>query len=132
MSEATINTKLNLMYRDGDNYKAFLNVVVAGAITAPQIAQIRTGLDDGEFIIANQVQLPTPSFNFRGQDNWPNEELDHVWTTLPDFEGDLKPTELHTQAPPTEHNITIEQLAAAIATAKWDVAAEWDRMKNAV
>lgn len=124
------NTKISLMYRDADNYKAHKEVIVSGAITAEQIQQIRSGLEDGQFIIADQVGLPTPSFDFMKYDSWPNDDSDHVWTTLPDFEGDVSPAELHTTDEETEE-ITIEQLAEAIANAKWDVPTEWARMQAA-
>jgi hypothetical protein len=124
------NTKINLLYRDASNYKTALDVVVKGAITRQQIKQIKSNLDDGQFIIAHQVGLPTPSFNFAGKDGWPNDDLDHVWTTLEDFEDDPEPEELHTSDVSTV-GMTIEQLANAIANAKWDIAAEMERMAAA-
>lgn len=130
-----MNTILRLMYRDASNYKASQDVVVAGAITEAQIAAIAAKLQDGEFFIANQVGLPTPSFQFCGKDGWPSDELDHVFTTLTAF-SDGKPAveDFLTDLEPTE-GMTVPELVArfeAIESAEsWGVVAEWNRMLNA-
>ncbi len=125
------NTELFLMYRDADNYKAYLTVVLAGAITDEQLAAIKPKLSDGCFIIAEQVGLPTPSFQFSHYDNWPNEDCDHVFTTWGAFEGGV-PTaaEMLTDDEPTIE-LTVDQLVVNIlAVEEWDVEKEWRRMLN--
>lgn len=124
------NTELFLMYRDADNYKAHITVVLAGAITDEQIAAIKPKLSDGYFIIAEQVGLPTPSFEFRGYDNWPNEDCDHVYTTWGDFEDGIPvAVEMLTDEEPTIE-LTVDQLVANILAVSWDVEKEWQRMRT--
>jgi hypothetical protein len=127
-----MNTKLNLLYRDASNYKDSKEVVLAGEITAEQIAVLGSKLDEGEYFIAEQVGLPTPSFEYRGKDGWPNEDLDHVFTTLTDFsEGLPEATSMLTDEEPTEE-IDIDDLVARFATVEsWGVETEWARMKAA-
>lgn len=125
------NTELSLMYRDADNYKAHMTVVLAGVITDEQLAAIKPKLFDHYFIIAEQVGLPTPSFQFCGYDNWPNEDCDHVYTTWGDFEDGIpKAVDMLTDSEPTIE-LTVEQLVANIlAVEEWDVEKEWQRMLN--
>lgn len=130
-----MNTKLALMYRDASNYKAHRDVVVEGEITEAQIAAIASKLQDGEFFIANQVGLPTPSFQFCGKDGWPSDDLDHVFTTLTDFsDGNPAVKDLLTDFEPTE-DMTITKLAALFdaieSPESWNVGAEWNRMLEA-
>lgn len=133
------NTKLHLLYVDGANYKTSLTVVLAGAITNEQIAAIKPKLDRGIMVIAEQIGLPTPSFNFRGKDGWPSDELDHVFTTLQDFkdfsevqDGDENlpaAAEMLTDEEPTI-GLTLGALVSNIlAVDEWDVATEWYRME---
>lgn len=126
-----MNTKINLMYRDGDNYKAYKEVVLAGAITAPQIASIKSKLDDGEYLIANQVGLPTPREELIGKYGF-DEHTDHVYTTMSDFFDGVPTVEsMLTDDAPTE-DFSIDELAARFkAVGTWDVSSEWDRMLEA-
>lgn len=89
-------------------------------------------LDGGEFCIAEQVGLPTPSFEFHGKDGWPSDDLDHVYTTMTDFsEGLPEAAEMLTDEEPTEE-MTIDELVARFAAVEaWDVEIEWDRMQEA-
>lgn len=126
-----MNTKLNLLYRDASNYKASKEVVLAGEITAEQSAVLRSKLDGGEYFIAEQVGLPTPSFEFRGKDDWPNDDIDHVFTTLTDFSEGLPEVEsMLTDEEPTEE-MNIDDLVARFAAVEyWNVEAEWKRMEE--
>jgi hypothetical protein len=132
-----MNTKLDLMYRDASNYKASQSVVLAGEITAEQIAAIASKLDDGAFLIAHQVGLPTPSDAFSGNDNYPNDDIDHVFTTLVEFENAREtdnelpaPEDFLTDEAPTMP-LDIATLASRIAsTSEWNVVAEWDRLNG--
>lgn len=135
------NTKLNLLYVDAANYKTSLTVVLAGAITDEQIAAIKPKLDYGTGIIAEQVGLPTPSFNSRGNDGWPSDDVDHVFTTLLDFEDFQVSQDANEDLPAASEmltddapslGVTIGSLVSNIlAVESWDVAAEWQRMQCA-
>lgn len=123
-----MNTKLHLLYRDGDNYKRWMEVVLAGELDAEALALIESKLDQA-FCIAHQVGLPTPSFGFRGMDGWPNEEIDHVYTTLIAFEdGAPSPDDLRTDLSPTIAMTAAELLENFKRVAEWDVGKEWRRM----
>jgi len=122
-----MNTKIELMYRDGDNYKAFITVVVSGVITDEQTATMQEGLTDGHFIIAEQVGLPTPSEAFMGLDSFPSES-DHVYTTVCEFyENEPDASDLHTTDSPTI-DMDVGELVRRIDEADWDVGVEMERL----
>jgi hypothetical protein len=121
-----MNTKLSLIYRDADNYSASKDVVITGEITQQQIDKIKENLVDGCFIIAHQVGLPTPSENFGGMDNYPNWEIDHVYTML--FDGKPTSEQLHTAEVATI-DMTIDELAKNISITSWDINAELNRLE---
>lgn len=118
------NTKIDLMYRDAANWKAVLPVVLRGEINIEQVKTITSSLHDGEFIIASQVDLPTPSLKFADYESFPDDEIDHVWTTMPDL-SDM--SGLLTAQPPTVE-MTVQELTEKISKAKWDILSEWDRI----
>lgn len=133
-----MNTKLNLLYRDASNYKTYHAEVLSGAITVEQLAAISAKLDDGVFLIAEQVGLPTPSFIDVGNAGWPKRQEDHVFTTLADFEEALEdgndlpsPGDLLTDEPPTLAMDVATFAAKVEAVVSWDVKGEWARMKHA-
>ncbi|ABO59718.1 hypothetical protein LA345_40735 (plasmid) [Burkholderia vietnamiensis] len=123
------NTRLDLIYCDAGNYRVSETVVLAGAISSKQLELIRSKLEDGCQIIAHQVGLPTPAVQQRDNDGFPNDELDHVFTTLEVFEsGHAEIDDLLTQDPPT-HAFTIDELMQRFAAVQsWDIAAEWERL----
>lgn len=112
------------MYRDAANWKAVLPVVLRGEINIEQVKTITSSLHDGEFIIASQVDLPTPSLKFADYESFPDDEIDHVWTTMPDL-SDM--SGLLTAQPPTVE-MTVQELTEKISKAKWDILSEWDRI----
>jgi len=57
------NTKINYLYRDADNYKAYNECIVAGEITQQQIDAIIGSLEDGEYFIPRLVGLPEKKFD---------------------------------------------------------------------
>lgn len=123
------NTALDLMYRDGDNYKRFERVVLAGLMTQAQYDAIKAKLEDGEYLIAHQVGLPTPAEQNYGYDNWPNDDFDHVFTTLTDFSEGVSVEKMYTRDEPTL-DMTVDEFIAKVAAVKeWGVAAEWGRQK---
>lgn len=126
-----MNTLITLMYRDAANYKSFCREVVRGEITAEQLAAISPKLEDGCMLIAEAVGLPTPSFLFEGKDDFPNDDIDHVFTTLCAVEDGDAPKELHTAEAPTLDMSVDELVAAIVAINEWPIGAEWDRMFGA-
>ena len=58
-----MNTKINYLYRDADNYKVHNECVVQGTISAEQIAVILECLDEGEYFIPHLVGLPEKRFD---------------------------------------------------------------------
>ena len=117
------------MYRDADNYKQDITIVFSGLITDEQIAAIKAKMEDGYFIIAEQLGLPSPSQLMADQYDFPSES-DHVWTTVTAFE-DETPTaaSLHTSQPADSPQFSVEALVSAFENlAAWDVAKEMDRL----
>lgn len=71
-----MNTKINYLYRDADNYKVHNECVVQGTISAEQIAVILECLDEGEYFIPHLVGLPEKRFDtFDPQVDHPYFEL---------------------------------------------------------
>ncbi len=71
-----MNTRINYLYRDADNYKMPNSCVVIGEISEVQIAEVISCLDCGEYFIPRQVGLPEKRF-----DRF-DEEVDHCWFEL--------------------------------------------------
>lgn len=71
-----MNTKINYLYRDADNYKVHNECVVQGTISAEPIAVILECLDEGEYFIPHLVGLPEKRFDtFDPQVDHPYFEL---------------------------------------------------------
>lgn len=71
-----INTQINYLYRDADNYKVWNSCVVLGTISEAQVAEIISCLDSGEYFIPRQVGLPEKRFEKL------DPEADHCWFEL--------------------------------------------------
>jgi len=124
------NTRLGLLYRDAGNYKKTLTVVLAGAITEAQLAVVRSRLEEGRYCIAHQVGLPTPAEQNIGKDDWPNDDLDHVYTELANLTEPVEAHMLHTSEPPTLELSVDEWVEDMAAVEYWDVAEETARQRE--
>lgn len=71
-----MNTKMEYMYRDANNYKKYKTVVLEGVLTPEQIQDLLNCRDEGEFFIAQQVGLPDVHFDCYDPGS------DHPWMTL--------------------------------------------------
>lgn len=121
-----MNTQLALMYRDASNYKISLDVVLAGVLSEPDIAEIKNKLVDGQFVIAHQIGLPTPSVRFASKYSFPTED-DHVYTTLSDFE-DETPTPQSLITDDDQILMSTSDFMARIRAVVWDEGAEMQRL----
>ena len=122
-----MNTKLTIQYTDASNYKTLTTVILAGKLTAEHVGTIRANLDEGRFIIAHQLGLPSPLDNFVEKFGL-DEEDDHVWSHLPDLDaGELDLERLYTDEQPTVR-LSVDDLAAKIDGIEWNVDAEWARV----
>lgn len=101
----TINTQINYLYRDADNYKMPNTCIIAGVIDAEQIAKIMECLNDGEYFIPRQVGLPERRFDKI------DPQSDHCW-----FELSSDSFELTNR--PSDFNLTAEELVANFQKAK--------------
>ena len=109
-----MNTRISYIYRDGNNYKQGIELVVPGEIDKDFILDC---CDEGEFFIPDQVGLP----ELQGQMiNFPND-ADHVWHELEDIE-------LTDDAADTE--IAAEDIERRFEEAKgnWDVCGASERL----
>lgn len=72
-----MNTRINYLYRDADNYKMPNSCVVSGKISQDQIDTIIDTLDEGEYFIPHLVGLPEEKFDtYDPQSDHPFFELD--------------------------------------------------------
>lgn len=113
-----MNTRVEYLYRDADNYKQFAWVVLGGEITPEERAHITAALNDGEFFIPSQVGLEDlqphmPLF--------PNPESDHVWHEL---DTDLGITLV--DYPPTQ-NLDVHEFTSKF-TGEWNIPAAMKRL----
>lgn len=104
-----MNTKIEYLYRDADNYKVQNACVVMGEITDQQKAAIIKSLEDGVYFIPSKVGLPEMRF----QDYDP--EVDHQWFEL--YESGFDDTDL----PPTV-NVAVAELVDGFS--RW--AGRWE------
>lgn len=71
-----MNTQIEYLYRDADNYKNWNHVIVTGTLTDAQIEEIISCCDCNEYFIPSQVGLPEERF-----EKW-DEDADHCWFSL--------------------------------------------------
>lgn len=107
-----MNTKIEYLYRDADNYKVWNTCVVCGEITEQQKETIINSLDGGEYFIPSKVGLPEKRF-----ENY-DAEVDHDWFELQKDSFD------DTDLPPTV-DITASELADSFA--RW--AGRWEEVE---
>lgn len=120
-----MNTQFDLEYRDASNYRAAARVVVKGEINQDQIDKISRNLEDGMFIIAHQVGLPTPAERLHNEFGASSD--DHVFTTLEQWEADQPTIADFLTEDPATIDMTVDDLAEKIGTASWDVSGEMER-----
>lgn len=111
-----MNTRFEYRYRDGQNYKLYSEVVIAGEFT---LDQLRPHLYEGEFFVPSEVGLDDLQ-------EYPYRSCDHVWHELVSAE----PTE---DAPTVE--VRAEELVARFRKAgavKWETAGVNERMMEMV
>lgn len=77
--EFTMNTKIEYLYRDADNYKVWNECVVEGTLTEEQKQKILECRLEGEWFIPHMVGLPEKQF-----DEW-DEQSDHPYFELWDY-----------------------------------------------
>lgn len=104
-----MNTKINYLYRDANNWKNYHEEILRGEINQQQIEEITGCISEEEFFIPHQVGLPESRFERI-------TESDHCWFELHP-EVDFTLTE---QEPSVD--ITIDELVEKFRAAKgnWD------------
>lgn len=71
-----MNTKIEYLYRDADNYKVHNECVIVGPLSAEQINMIIGSLEDEEYFIPHMVGLPEKRFDtYDPQSDHPYFEL---------------------------------------------------------
>jgi len=74
--EHQLNTQIEYLYRDADNYKVWNECIINGILTAQQQALILRCLNEGEWFIPHLVGLPEKQF-----EEW-DDQSDHPWFEL--------------------------------------------------
>lgn len=76
-----MNTKLQYMYRDADNYKEHETVILKGNLTKRQIRRIFASVEEDKSFIPQQVHLEPlyPQLQKLDSRNW---DVDHPWHEL--------------------------------------------------
>ena len=89
-----MNTKINYLYRDADNYKVHNECVVQGTISAERIAVVLECLDEGEYFIPHLVGLPEKRFDTF------DPQVDHPYFELSEdsFEETMEPATVEVKA----------------------------------
>ncbi len=70
------NTRVEFMYRDGDNYKYHGQIVVKGTLAWLDLLPF---LNDGEYFAPEDVGIAHPGIEAEG---FPNEQSDHCWCEI--------------------------------------------------
>lgn len=115
-----MNTKIEYMYRDAENYKEYETVIIPGEITKEQKELIKNNLDDNENFIPSQVGLEDLQPRMI---NFPSES-DHIW-----HEFDISENDLLTDEPPTTNHCfkDISEFVEQFKDIEWDIL---EAMKN--
>lgn len=71
-----MNTAMEYLYRDADNYKSLNRIILKGQFTQAQSDVIYSCLDKGEYFIPRQVGLPEKRFDTF------DPQSDHCWFEL--------------------------------------------------
>lgn len=100
-----MNTCINYLYRDANNYKMQNFCIIDGEITPNQIAEIRACLDEGKYFIPHQVGLPERRFDKN------DSQSDHCWFELSEIGFELTDE-------PSDLRLTVEQLVENFQRAK--------------
>ncbi len=66
------------VYRDAGNFKAWGALLLKGALTEAQVAEMRSRFEGGEFFIAEQLGLPPLYHELWEYSDGPGDS-DHVW-----------------------------------------------------
>lgn len=123
-----MNTMFSLMYRDINNYKSYAEVIVVGEITVKQITDIKATLEEGYMFIAPEVGFPSPADYYANFLSFPNDDDDHAYTTLTDFqEGEPVPTDMLTDEP-VNSELTLEQIVKSFIEMPGDFETEMSRL----
>lgn len=107
-----MNTRIEYLYRDANNFKAYRTIVLTGVLTASDLTEIKNKCDwfDGDpKFIASEVGLPSPQEDMR-EYGFPTDD-DHVWCELLEIDTTTKPPTIE---------LTAGRLHAAFAKAAWD------------
>lgn len=105
-----LNTKIEYLYRDADNYKVWNECVIEGVLTDVQRQIIKNCLLDGEYFIPSAVGLPEKTFVALGYQY--DEQVDS-----PYFELNLDNVKT-TDRKPTINGISASQLTCNFILAK--------------
>ena len=99
-----MNTRFEYLYRDGENYKQYGEVVIGGAFT---LAELQPHLYEGQFFMPSEVGLDDLQ-------EYPYRNCDHVWHELASAEptSDTPTSDLSANA--------FLQCMKAAARARWD------------
>jgi len=90
MLEKAINSKsccaFEYLYRDAANYKAYGRIWLKGNISKLQKYAIVGKLQDGDFFIAEQLEIPALYDELYSLSSGPTND-DHVWHTFVDIQN---------------------------------------------
>ena len=102
-----MNTRIEYLYRDADNFKLRTEVVLCGHLSADQIRVILESLQDSFYFIPSQVGLPENRFS-------DTTEADYCWFELE--EGDFYDTK---ESPSVEITPAVLTKAFETAAGNW-------------
>jgi hypothetical protein len=115
------NTRLRYLYRDGANYKGYVDLVLAGSLSVGGASLIREACEEDERFLPTQVGLPPAQ-----EELWKSHgrsDDDHVWNELVELST--------TDDDPTPGAPAIPDLLArfeAVLVQGWDILAAMRRL----
>ncbi len=109
-----MNTKIEYMYRDADNYKVSASAIFFGEITEFEMAQVKTSLNEDGCFIPGQVGIADLQDRFAtSEPNRWDPDRDHIWHEFETFS-------LTEEAPNTDLTVTEFVSNMKEAAGHWD------------
>src|ERR1019366_6821030 len=117
LAGAGANTMFGYLYRDGDNYKRFKDVILKGKLSRADIHKMFDAVFDYRLFLASQVGLEDLQMNF---DNGWEIEADHPW-------HEIREIAYVDDSPTADRDQNITTVAELVA--KWPSTVEgWDNV----
>lgn len=113
--QSQAHTRFEYLYRDAANYKAYGHILLEGKLSSEKEADLIARLEDGQFFIAEQVDIPA-LFQRLYEISDGTTSCDHCWHELHRISD--------VETPPSNEQVwgTVEELSARFrAVSDWNL-----------